>query len=58
MDYKKIEKDDVRRHLKSLGYSNISEEQLVEFIVDLKKFIRYEEKLKQKQKQYDSGKYI
>jgi len=39
-----LNKADVDRHLKELGYRNISEEQLDEFIKDLKKLIRYEEK--------------
>ncbi len=39
-----LNKADVDRHLKELGYRNISEEQLDEFVKDLKKLIRYEEK--------------
>ena len=39
-------KDDVKGHLLSLGYKNLSEDQLAEFCRDLKKLIRYEEKQK------------
>ena len=39
-----LSREDVERHLKSLGYRNVSEEQLDEFIKDLKRLIRYEEK--------------
>jgi len=39
-------KDDVRKHLVSLGYKNLSDEQLLEFCTDLKRLIRYEEKQK------------
>ena len=41
-----LSKDDVERHLKDLGYRNVSEEQLSEFIKDLRRLIRYEEKQK------------
>jgi len=37
-------KDEVRKHLLSLGYSNVSEDQLADFCKDLKRLIRYEEK--------------
>ena len=36
--------EDVRRHLENLGYEHITETQLAEFIKDLKRLIRYEEK--------------
>ena len=39
-----LSREDVERHLKNLGYRNVSEEQLDEFIKDLKRLIRYEEK--------------
>ena len=39
-------KDDVNKHLLDLGYSNITNEQLREFMTDLKRLIRYEEKQK------------
>ena len=39
-------KEDVRKHLLDLGYTNISKEQLKEFMNDLKRLIRYEEKQK------------
>jgi len=39
-------KDDVRQHLLSLGYKNLTDEQLQEFCKDLKKLIRFEEKQK------------
>jgi len=39
-------KEDVHKHLQDLGYSNISNEQLREFMTDLKRLIRYEEKQK------------
>lgn len=37
-------KDEVRKHLLSLGYTNVSEDQLADFCKDLKRLIRYEEK--------------
>ena len=37
-------KEDVHKHLLDLGYSNITNEQLREFMTDLKRLIRYEEK--------------
>jgi len=37
-------KDEVRKHLLSLGYTNLSEDQLSDFCKDLKRLIRYEEK--------------
>ena len=39
-----LQREDVERHLKDLGYRNISDEQLDEFVKDLKRLIRYEEK--------------
>ena len=39
-------KEDVRKHLLDLGYTNITSEQLREFMTDLKRLIRYEEKQK------------
>ena len=39
-------KEDVRKHLLDLGYKNITNEQLHEFMNDLKRLIRYEEKQK------------
>ena len=39
-------KEDVHKHLLDLGYTNISKEQLREFMNDLKRLIRYEEKQK------------
>jgi hypothetical protein len=37
-------KEDVHKHLLDLGYSNITNEQLREFMTDLKRLMRYEEK--------------
>ncbi len=42
--------EDVREHLESLGYKNISEDQLKDFVRDLRRLIRYEEKQKRLQK--------
>ena len=39
-----LSREDVERHLKDLGYRNISEDQLNEFVKDLKRLIRFEEK--------------
>ena len=39
-------KDDMRKHLLDLGYTNISDQQLHDFMYDLKRLIRYEEKQK------------
>ena len=39
-------KDDVHKHLLDLGYTNITGDQLQEFMKDLKRLIRYEEKQK------------
>ena len=39
-------KEDVHKHLLDLGYSNITNDQLREFMTDLKRLIRYEEKQK------------
>ena len=39
-------KDDVRKHLLDLGYTNISDQQLHDFMYDLKRLIRYDEKQK------------
>ena len=41
---------DVRQHLESLGYNNITEDQLKDFVRDLRRLIRYEEKQKKLQK--------
>ena len=41
--------EDVRRHLVSLGYGDIDDEQLGDFVRDLRRLIRYEEKQKQLQ---------
>ena len=40
----KFSKEDVRKHLGELGYSNIEGNQLDEFCEDLKRLIQYEEK--------------
>ena len=40
----KFSKEDVRKHLAELGYSNIEGNQLDEFCEDLKRLIQYEEK--------------
>lgn len=45
----KFTPEDVRRHLVSLGYGDIAEEQLGDFVRDLRRLIRYEEKQKQLQ---------
>ena len=45
-DVSKFTRDDVRRHLAELGYSNIEESKLNEFCADLRKLIKYEEKKK------------
>ena len=42
--------DDVRSHLENLGYKDISEHQLKDFVKDLRRLIRYEEKQKRIQK--------
>jgi len=42
--------EDVRNHLESLGYKNISDRQLKDFVKDLKRLIRYEEKQKRLEK--------
>lgn len=42
--------DDVKEHLVSLGYKNVSEDQLKDFVRDLRRLIRYEEKQKRLQK--------
>ena len=34
-------KSDVRRHLSELGYANVTEEQLDDFVRDLRRLIRY-----------------
>ena len=39
-----LSRDDVEKHLKDLGYRNITDDQLNEFIKDLKRLIRFEEK--------------
>jgi hypothetical protein len=39
-----LSREDVERHLRDLGYRNISEDQLNEFVKDLKRLIRFEEK--------------
>ena len=38
--------EDVRNHLESLGYEDISERQLKDFVKDLRRLIQYEEKQK------------
>ena len=45
----KFTPEDVRRHLVSLGYGDIDDEQLGDFVRDLRRLIRYEEKQKQLQ---------
>ena len=40
----KFSKDDVRKQLSDLGYSNIEGRQLDEFCEDLRRLIKYEEK--------------
>jgi hypothetical protein len=44
-------KSDVNRHLVDLGYTNVTEDQLIEFVVDLKRLMRYDEKQKRFQEQ-------
>ena len=41
--------EDVRQHLDNLGYTNTSEDQLKDFVRDLRRLIRYEEKQKKLQ---------
>ena len=41
-----LQREDVGRHLNELGYKNITEEQLDEFVKDLRRLIRYEDKQK------------
>merc|ERR1712112_316886 len=41
-----ISKEDVLRHLSDLGYSSVDDAKLEEFMTDLKKLIKYEEKRK------------
>ena len=43
-DSLKFSKEDVRKHLAELGYSNIEGNHLDEFCEDLKRLIQYEEK--------------
>jgi hydrolethalus syndrome protein 1 len=43
--------EEVLKHLEDLGYKNISQEQLSEFVKDLKKLLRYEEKQKRRNEQ-------
>ena len=43
-DSLKFSKEDVRKHLAELGYSNIEGNYLDEFCEDLKRLIQYEEK--------------
>ena len=45
-DVTKFSRDDVRRHLTELGYSNIEDSKLDEFCTDLRKLIKFEEKEK------------
>ena len=45
-DVSKFSRDDVRRHLTELGYSNIEDSKLDEFCNDLRKLIKFEEKEK------------
>ena len=45
-DVSKFSRDDVRRHLTELGYSNIEDSKLDEFCIDLRKLIKYEEREK------------
>ena len=42
----KFTKEDVKRHLSELGYSNIEDNKLDEFCDDLRRLIKYEEKQK------------
>lgn len=44
IDPESLNPDEVLTHLKQLGYQNISTPQLSEFMHDLKKLIRYEQK--------------
>jgi Asp-tRNA(Asn)/Glu-tRNA(Gln) amidotransferase C subunit len=39
-----ITKEEVVKHLEELGYRNISDEKVDQFIQDLKRLIKYEEK--------------
>lgn len=41
--------EDVQQHLENLGYTNVSEDQLKDFVRDLRRLIRYEEKQKKLQ---------
>ncbi len=49
--------EDVRKHLESLGYTDVSKSQLRDFIRDLRRLIRYEEKQKKIQEllQYEAN---
>ena len=42
--------EDVEKHLQTLGYTNVTETQLKDFVKDLRRLIRYEEKQKSLQK--------
>jgi len=42
--------EDVREHLNSLGYQNLSDSQLKEFVHDLRRLIKYEDKQKKLQR--------
>ncbi len=53
----RFSKSDVRRHLLDLGYGNVTDEQLDEFVVDLRRLVKYEEK-KQRCKKYDEERSI
>ena len=50
-------KEDVHKHLLDLGYSNITNDQLREFMTDLKRLIRYEEKQKRITSHSQEGKF-
>ncbi len=46
-----FDKVDVRRHLADLGYNNVDEEKLDDFVKDLRRLVKYEEKKKRIQEQ-------
>jgi len=39
-----IDKEEVIRHLEDLGYKNLSDEKVAQFIQDLTRLVKYEEK--------------
>ncbi len=52
-------KDDVRRHLRDLGYKDVGDEHLEEFVRDLRRLIRHEDRAKRRrQHQVDQSRAV